>query len=368
MQSFRLLILLIAVALTAFRGAPALGGEPRRPTFSAWTAWWDQARGLQALQAHPGIASTVSPYWYVFAADGTLVPLPGANAPDFLSTVREAGIPLLPTVTNAQPATNRKDSGLAAAVLGDPARRERHLSALIQIARAGGYQGIDINYENMPESLRPAFSAFIVDLATALHAEGRVLAVTLQPKTAEPGGQNGSRALDYAALGAAADLVRIMAYDYSWEASEPGPVAPMDWVEEVARYAASLIPSDRLQLGVALYGYEWHGRSGISRMWDELMARALTRQAALRWDPTARAPWFEYLEGSVHHVAWFENAESLAYKLQLVERFGLNGLAAWRLGGEDPGLWAMLAAAGGGAHATPPTLEEPPRIRSSILR
>ncbi len=353
----------LALLVTVLAGSVLQGSPPAPVMFSPWIAWWDQTRGLQALQQHPGVATSVSPYWYVFGPDGTLRPLPNADAPEFVATIRALGIPLLPTISNAHPQTNHKDPALAASVLGDPERRARHVAAILDTVRARGYDGIDVNYENMPADLRGAFTVFIRDLADLLHAEGRLLAVTLQPKTGEPGGGNGSAALDYAAIGAVADLVRVMAYDYSWETSEPGPVAPLPWVEQVVRYAAAQIPPARLQLGVALYGYEWAAGAGTSRMWDELDAIAREHGAEIRWDPQARSPWFEYDADGRRVVVWFEDADSLAYKLDLVRRFGLAGLAAWRLGGEDPRVWQLLSEAVSGAPDATASTSASPRLR-----
>lgn len=358
LRSLSLALLVTLIAGTVIRGSP-----PAPVMFSPWTAWWDQTRGLHALQQHPGVATSVSPYWYVFGPDGTLRPLPNADDPEFVATVRALGIPLLPTISNAHPQTNHKDPALAASVLGDPERRARHVAAIHDTVRARGYDGIDINYENMAADLRGAFTVFIRDLADLLHAEGRLLAVTLQPKTGEPGGGNGSAALDYAAIGAVADLVRVMAYDYSWETSGPGPVAPLPWVEQVVRYAAAQIPPARLQLGVALYGYEWAAGAGTSRMWDELDAIAREHGAEIRWDPQARSPWFEYDADGRRVVVWFEDADSLAYKLDLVRRFGLAGLAAWRLGGEDPRVWQLLSEAVLGAPDATASTSASPRLR-----
>ncbi len=316
---------------------------------SVWIAWWDQARGLDVLRQHLGEISSVSPYWYVFQRDGTVVALPNADAPDLLGLVHAAGLTLIPTIANADPQTNQKDPQLALSVLTNPATRARHLASILETARSGRYDGIELDYENMPAVLRDTFTRFVEELAAALHAEGRLLVVTLQPKVRDPGGENGSQALDYAAIGAAADLLRVTAYDYSWDASDPGPVAPLPWVEQVITFAVSQIPPERLQLGVAFYGYDWVDGRGTSRMWDELHATAVGRRATVRWDVRSGSPWFEYVGGDGRHEVWFENADSLAHKLALIRRLGLAGLSAWRLGGEDPEVWTLFSAVHGGA-------------------
>ncbi|MFZ5631891.1 MAG: hypothetical protein ACOY40_03520 [Bacillota bacterium] len=39
---------------------------------------------------------------------------------------------------------------------------------------------------------------------------------------------------------------------------------------------------------------------------------------------------------------WFENRYSLAIKLGLVEKYGLGGIAFWRMGFEDASFWDTL--------------------------
>ena len=47
-----------------------------------------------------------------------------------------------------------------------------------------------------------------------------------------------------------------MAYDYHWNGSPPGPIAPIGWVRSVISYARTQIPASRLVLGNPLSGYD----------------------------------------------------------------------------------------------------------------
>ena len=81
-------------------------------------------------------------------------------------------------------------------------------------------------------------------------------------------------ASDYAALGAHADLVTVMAYEYHGSWSGPGPIAPYAWVEQVAAFAVSQIPPEKVLLGLAAYGFDWNTTSGGARYlgWPEAAA------------------------------------------------------------------------------------------------
>ena len=112
----------------------------------------------------------------------------------------------------------------------------------MNLAAAGGYDGIDLDYENLRASDRAAFTSFVQHLAGALHAQGKLLTVNVYAKTSEPGTWDGPQAQDWWAIGQAADQVRIMTYEYSWSTSPPGPIAPVNWVNDVIGYATSQIP------------------------------------------------------------------------------------------------------------------------------
>jgi spore germination protein YaaH len=47
-------------------------------------------------------------------------------------------------------------------------------------------------------------------------------------------------------------------------------------------------------------------------------------------------------EQGVNHEVWFENQASIKAKAELANRLGIRGLALWRLGMEDKGMWDML--------------------------
>ena len=50
---------------------------------------------------------------------------------------------------------------------------------------------------------------------------------------------SGPQAQDWQRLGAAVDFFKIMTYDFHYSTSEPGPIAPLAWVDEVLDFAAT---------------------------------------------------------------------------------------------------------------------------------
>jgi len=90
-----------------------------------------------------------------------------------LATVTAGGANTLPTVTN------HFDGKRAHRMLRSDATRTAHATAIADLVAARDYDGIDIDYENLRPVDRARFTAFATTLATKLHAQGKLLSLTL---------------------------------------------------------------------------------------------------------------------------------------------------------------------------------------------
>jgi spore germination protein YaaH len=324
--------------------ASRVGGDPGAATTSAgpsvagYLVPWDP-RSQPTVGG--GVLTEVSPVWYQPTDAGAVV-FASAQAQASSAAIGSARIPLTPSISNFR--AGRWDGGLVSRLIGDPQRRATHVAAIVELVRSGHWPGVDIDYESLPAASRTDYRAFIAELAGALHRLPARLSVTVHAKTAEPGEWSGAQAQDWRALGAAADEVRVMAYDYSSAGSRPGPIAPLAWVEEVVKLAASLIPRDRIALGLPTYGYDWSGGAGGAPVqWADVAALVGPAGASPQWDAATSSPWLRYRDGRGRaHSVWYEDARSLAAKLEVARHYGLTRVVLWRLGGEDPEIWPAL--------------------------
>ena len=357
----------LAAGAGLFAVCALLAGSPARAVVakrvSGNLVFWDQARGFDSIVANADVFSEISPFWYRVLADGRIVPYTTAAGasyvdPAILAFLRSRGILVIPTVANIIDGV--WDGALVSKVIADPQLRASNLNALVNLAVTGGYDGIDLDYENLRASDRAAFTSFVQQLASTLHAQGKLLSVNVYAKTSEPGTWDGPQAQDWWAIGQVADQVRIMTYEYSWSTSPPGPIAPVTWVNDVIAYATSQIPPAKILQGVPYYGYDWVGQRGTDLVWTQAKDLASRFGVPVMWDDASASPWFEYVSGSARHTVWFENGSSVGAKLDVTRAHDLGGIAVWRLGGEDPANWSVVRARFGGA---PPASDTtPPRV------
>ncbi|MBV8980071.1 MAG: fibronectin type III domain-containing protein [Acidimicrobiia bacterium] len=332
-----------ALAIAALVGAvalvPALGGQASGVTakkISAWIPNWDQARAYNSFMANADLYDEALPYWYEMQSPSSITAYGGAEDPTVIAGIRSTGVRLVPTIANAF------DGARVSSMLSTAAGRTAHVQALVDLVQTKGYDGIDVDYENMASTDRTNFTSFVTQLASALHANGKVLDVAVYAKTSEPGTWAGPQSEDYAALGSVVDRLQLMTYDYHWDTSAAGPIAPLSWVSQVAAFAASKVSPSKVELGMNLYGYDWVGSNGQSKMWDEMESARTASGAARQWDATAAEPWFTYTAAGQSHTAYYGDAQSVSARLAVVDKYNLAGAAFWRLGGEDPAVWPTV--------------------------
>lgn len=341
------LMALVAGALLVFAALhrPPPAPTPTGPLVVASMPYWNLAHGTDTVLAAQPSVSEASPWIYGLDTTGRIVPqYPPGQATEIAAQVgrlRAAGLRIVPTLANI---TN---GGWAyqpvARMLHDPVRLDQHVAAIVGMVRREGYAGVDIDYEDLHSSDRMAFSEFITKLSAALHADGRVLSVAVFAKTTDAGYDQRNVAQDYAAIGRAADQVRVMAYDYHWTTSPPGPIAPIDWVRAVLEYAKSQIPASKIVLGIPLYGYDWTGSGGAGVTWQRACQLAALHHSEIQFDDTSQSAWFDYTDASgSRHEVWFETAESSRAKFDAARDARIGGVFLWMFGAEDPGTWAQL--------------------------
>lgn len=306
----------------------------------------EDARGVTAI--NNGILTEISPVWYQPAESGQLV-FASSEAERSARGVETAAlshhVAIVPSISNYR--NGRWDGPLIHRIITDPPVRQAHVTAIVGLVTSHHWNGIDLDYESLAASDRSAYSAFVADLATALHQAGKRLTVTVHAKVAEPGDWSGARAQDWRMLGSAADEIRVMAYDYSTEDAPAGAIAPLPWVERVLQLAISEVPRSKLMLGVAAYGYDWiSGQQGNAVQSADAQAIARAHAASGQWDAASQSPWFTYTDRQGReHTVWYEDARSLNAKIALAIQYQVNGIVIWRLGGEDPAIWAEIRQA-----------------------
>lgn len=312
----------------------------RSPAVVGYYVFDGASPSYSSMIQHASALSAIAPWaWRVDARGRVFAAAEPTELQAALRAAGRLGLQRYPLVHNYH--GGRFDADAAHGLLTNEQSRRDAVEALTELGRQSGVEGMVLNLENVPPADREALSAFTAQLATALRVQGMRLAVAVAAKTSDRPDDPFRGAYDYPALGRVADAIWLMTYDEHYRLGPPGPVASFGWVEQVVRYATGAVEPARLVLGLPAYGYLW-SREGPARALTHAQAMAELRasRATLRWHPVHKVPYFA--DGS--REVWFEDRYSAASKVSLVRRYGLGGVAVWRLGQEDPKLWEALQA------------------------
>ena len=346
---------------TLYQNNPALGGRSALYPGQTLVISYDGAplrtlavnayaypfiRGALLDAALPSL-TYLTPFTYGVQADGTLLPLADEWLLAAAGQYRTASLMHLSTLTEE----GSFDNARSTLVLEDKTVQDALVRSVLETVRTRRYFGLDVDFEYVLPEQREAYAAFITRLREALNPLGCPVIVALAPKTSAA--QTGLlyEAHDYALLGAAANAVFLMTYEWGYAYGPPMAVAPIGEVRAVLDYAVTEIAPEKIFLGIPLYGYDWtlpfaEGETRAESLSPvQAVERALRYGAAIEYDEVSQAPHYRYSDRSGReHAVWFEDARSIEAKLRLADEYGLQGVGYWSLMREFPQNWAVLTA------------------------
>ncbi|MDU4960232.1 MAG: glycosyl hydrolase family 18 protein [Sporomusaceae bacterium] len=321
--------------------APAASPRPAsgKEVIGFYAEWWgNDTSSYNDMVKHKGAIGTIAPFWATLNRDATVSDRGGNDHAAVVSYARANGIQTLLLVNNEKGTGTVKP---VHTVLSSPALRKKAIDNLEAYIKQYRLDGINIDFEEVPGGDRDHLTAFMRELADRLKPQGYLVTIDVFPKHNEEA--DIARAYDYAKLAAIADKIMLMTYDYHGAWSGPGAVADIAAVERDLQYALRFIPKNKLYLGVPGYGYDWSDKGVESLEYSAVQALVSRYKPSVQWDDATKSPHFAYTDANgSSHTVWFENSHSLRFKLDLVNKYDLAGIALWKLGEEDQAFWPLL--------------------------
>ncbi len=272
---------------------------------------------------------------YGFTTAGELVP-PQLDDTFMITAAKNYGVAPILTLTPFGP-DGRFSNYLISQVVNNKTAKMTLIENISTQILERGFEGVDVDFEYILPEDKFAFADFVRDIRTAVNALGYPVSVALAPKISDT--QTGLlyEGKDYGLLGEAADYVLLMTYEWGYTYGPAMAVAPINKVRQVVEYALTKIPSEKINLGIPNYGYDWtlpyvKGTSKATTIGNiEAVQIAIARGAEIRFDETAQSPYFNYVLDNATHEVWFEDVRSLSAKFALVKEYQLRGMSYWQI-------------------------------------
>ena len=249
-------------------------------------------------------------------------------------TAHELGLSAVLLMNNYSNRTESFDARAGHRLLARPARIRRVAAAIADVVDRQHWDGVNVDIERVRRGDADGLVRFVQALQEAMPAQKTVSIDVSAARSLDGYRDRGYR---MAALGEAADLVILMAYDFSGPSwSEPGPIGPLEWQRDAITAALEVIPAERIELGIAGYGYTWPaprtGRTGRSISPRTARRKVADDGATAHWRAAA-GEWTARLSNGT--VLWWSDRRSYDVRRELAVEFGLSGTALWRLGSAD---------------------------------
>ena len=376
-RSFRAVAIIstivLAISTTTLQVASA-DPTPRK-ILSGWIPYYGMNTALPTAVANADLIQEVMPFWYTLKLNSKskapyILDLYTPGNPSVaidvpLATMRNSGFKIIPTITDGT------EKLVLAKLLAKSGDRAAIVKPIVDLVTNKNYDGIDLDFEGFAfvdgtaswPTTKPNWILFVKELSAALHAKGKLLSITAPVHFALTEKQKGYTVYAWAEIAGYIDRLRIMTYDYS--TSKPGPIGPISWVERTVKYATSVMPANKVYIGLAGYGRDWVTKvdgicpanlikviSPTAKAATFIMRNATTLATTYGAIPTYNE---EYQEATFTYqktyngnnasgqatsctatrIAWYQNPASYLARAQLVAKYRLGGVAEWTIGMEE---------------------------------
>lgn len=331
---------------------------------SGWIPDWGTKEGLETIKYNSDLLDSISPVWYEANPDGSLKNNEPKNKTEMVTLIRDKKLELIPSIASF-------DHEILTPILQTQANLDRHVNDILNLVKTNNYDGIDIDYESTKLTDKDKYFEFLKKLSEGLKKDQKRLTVAVIPQWGEadyPSFKETRKVQDWAEIGKYADEIRIMTYDYTSGGSQYlGPIAPLDWQESVIKYGLTKTDKTKLSLGIHLYSYEkWievkdpnknPGFEVPSLKFEtdfrktgqgEVISRSYTFETVSKILKDFQGTKAEY-QGELlyryskpnndtgileNRLMVYIDQKGVQARIDLAKKYGLKGIAFWRLGGE----------------------------------
>ena len=277
--------------------------------------------------------NVISPTWFsVSDNDGNVSSLASG---EYVMQAHEKGLKVWGLVDNFS------ENMSTTTVLSNTAARQNLENQLVTYALKAGLDGINVDFESLSEDVGIHFLQFLRELSIQCHENNLVLSVD------NPVPEDFTSHYDRAEQGKVVDYVIIMGYDEHYVGSDAGSVASLPWVEQGVKDTLAEVPAKRTILAIPFYTRLWKTTDGGAVTseaigMDQAQQAISDNGAETYWDKTTSQNYGTYEGDGATYQIWLEDSKSIAEKVKLIPKYKLAGVAEWKLGFENSGIWSVI--------------------------
>ncbi len=271
-----------------------------------------------------------------------------ADDAEIIQTAKDYGVaPMMFVSTLTEQGISSRE--VAYSIINNPQAQERLIDNLLRILNDKGYYGVNlyaeyINLENLDQN-----AEYLSRIADILHSEGYRVVITITPRAMMQDLNLTFENIDYSKLTVSVDAVLFISYQWGISYEYPSSNSPLNVLRALLDYAVSIIPSEKITLGLITNGYDWRlpyvpGATGANAVTSRNAIQIAAEYGIpIQFNEVAQAPYFYYTadDGSLH-IIWFKDARSFDAITGLVPEYDLQGLSIWTVMDFENQMWLII--------------------------
>ena len=323
----------------SYSGTRTLENSNKRNIVLAWDFFTREPSQFKEEVIYPGM-NVVCPTWHHLEEDTLAFSNWYMN--EYIDYYNENKIQVWGTFSNSF------NPDLTSDVMKDRYSRSDIVGKIVDMALENGYKGVNIDFENIYLKDKENLAAFFRELYMRLKKENILMSVDV---SVQSNSENWSMFYDRKTIGRYSDYVVLMAYD---ERTLPehgiGSIASLPWVEEGVIGLMEYAPSEKIILGLPFYTRLWETiEMEGSTIYDVTSLRLTSADMFVtendfefEYDEETGQNYGEKTIDNIYYQIWIEDEVSLKNRLELVEKYKLNGVGVWSLNYSKNIMWKFI--------------------------
>ncbi len=297
------------------------------PIRAAFYVNWD-IQSKYSLKHNASKMNMILPEW-LFIQDTSDVVSTDIDQ-EALEVMRRNHLAIVPMISNFF--NNKWNGANVHRIIISPARRTVLINSIVKTLETYKFNGVNIDFEDLDETTDEYMIAFQKELYQALHSKGYFVTQDIAPFNED---------YNVAELAKNNDFLFLMGYDLHNATSAAGPLAPQYWVEAALDDLCKKVPSNKVVLCIAAFGYDWQADyQGQDVTYQEAVTTALESEGKVKFDNNDYNLNYSYYDDNdkIHNV-FFADAATAFNAMRAAADFETSGVCMWYLGSEDARIW-----------------------------
>jgi len=287
----------------------------------------------------PAGVDVLVPTWFSFndingETDGTIISLADKNYVDFAHSKGRKVWGLI---------TDNFKSAISRGIVKSAVIREKVVNQISTLVKQYGLDGINVDFENIPQDSMREFTQFLRELSAVLNNMNVVLSVDVYIPRPWSSYYNRDE------FGEIVDYFIVMGYDeHTDNSEETGSVATKKWSEDsISLTAEEGVPKEKLILAIPFYTRLWKENSDgtfDSRAYgmEEGYKSMTEKGASFKWNSDSGQNYAEISDGGSTYKMWLEDEKSVEERMKIIKQYDIAGVAPWRRGLEKAEVWPII--------------------------